>query len=714
MRHSVGTKLAAVIVLSLAIVGSLTYIGLTRREQANLLRAKQMAGEMVVDLFTDAVCAALVFDDQVGVSDGLKYLGKNQEVAYAAVWKLDPDAPDKLGDRVAEFRRAADGGEYVAPVPHAGRNVQESDNALTISAPVTDPSGVPVGHAVVVFSLERERQLYAELSRHILYTAFATAALIALLIIGSIRSLVVRRLSQLAAAAKKLETGASATIERGANDEVGQLAGALSKMAGAIVEREARIQNQNREMRLVLDHVVQGFITVGLDGVMSTERSAIVDRWFGSPPPGAMLSTYLSSYAPHYADWVEIGLEQLRDDVLPAELVLDQFPKRFSAAGREFEVTYTAITQGDKVQRLLVILSDITTQLGHEQLEREQKELVALFQRMSIDRSGVEEFLTEAANLVGAIRSEADPKVQQRLVHTLKGNCAIYGLDSYAEIAHRIESELAETGGGLNSEQRHILVQMWKGIVERVSSLLSGRRRDTIEIERKELDALIDRARSGMTAAALTAHLAEWTREPVELRFERLARQAIAIARRLGKPEPQVEIDGQGIRLEPAGWTPFWTAMVHIIRNAMDHGIEDSSTRSSLGKPEAGALKFLARRVHGRLVLSVVDDGKGIDWSRVRAKASAVGLPVETQADLVEALFSDGLTTRDDVSDVSGRGVGLAALRQVVDGFGGTIAIQTELGRGTTFEIALDERRVISTSGTRDSSKPNSLMPRFG
>lgn len=712
--HSVGTKLVAIIGLSLSIVFSLLYVGLTRREKANLLSAKQMAAEMVVDLFTESVCAALIFDDQTGVSEALQHLGNNQEVAYAAVWKRDANNPNKLGDRVAEFRRGADAEHFAAPAIHEGQRVNFGENAFRISAVVKDPGGAPAGQALVVFSLAREQKLFAELSQRILLAAVLVAVLIAALLIGSIRALVVKRLSRLVAAAEQLERGDAAAIDRGANDEVGQLAGALSKMAAAVVEREARIQTQNRGMRLVLDNVAQGFITIAIDGTMSSERSAIVDHWFGAPAPGATLSSYLSAYAPGYSQWIEIGLEQLRDDLLPFELVLDQFPKRVAVGPRTFDAAYTAIESAGKVERVLVILSDVTVQLAHERIEREQKELVALFQRMSIDRPGVEEFLTEAAGLVSAVRSEQDPKVQHRLVHTLKGNCAIYGLESYAELAHQIESELVESGGGMTDEQRRVLVAMWKGIVERVSKLLGGRRRESVEIERGELAAVIERARTGASAATLAAVLVDWTQEPIELRFERLARQALVTARRLGKPEPNIEIDGHGIRLDPAGWAPFWSVMVHVIRNAVDHGIEAPASRTAANKPETGTLRFVASRVDGRLIIDIGDDGAGIDWSRVGAKAAAQGLPCETQDDLIAALLADGFSTRQEVTGVSGRGVGLAALQQVVTELGGKIAVQSVLTQGTTFEIVFDERVVRTASANAPPAIPNSLMPRFG
>ena len=100
-------------------------------------------------------------------------------------------------------------------------------------------------------------------------------------------------------------------------------------------EVEARIReldDRNRGMRLVLDNVDQGFITIDLDGVMASERSAIVDRWFGELRPGTTFGALMAAHDPDRATWFELGLDSVRDGLLPPELCLHQMPKRFTAA----------------------------------------------------------------------------------------------------------------------------------------------------------------------------------------------------------------------------------------------------------------------------------------------------------------------------------------------------------------------------------------------
>jgi two-component system chemotaxis sensor kinase CheA len=481
-----------------------------------------------------------------------------------------------------------------------------------------------------------------------------------------------------------------------------------SELEATVTARTAELAQRNRGMRLVLDNVAQGFITIDLDGVMSPERSAIVERWFGPPAPGATLSTYLAPLAPDFVQWLALGLGELREGVLPTELLIAQLPGRFAAGERTFDVAYSAIGTDDKIDSLLVILSEVSAQLARERVEREQKDLVSLFQRISIDRAGVEEFLAEAATLVDALRQETDPAVQKRLVHTLKGNCAIYGLQSYAELAHAIEGELGESQGAMTTEQRDALVAMWKEAMARVSPLLGASRRDAIEIDRGELDLAL--ARAGTASHELRDMLASWTCEPMGRRFERLSRQIATLSRRLGRPEPEVRTSGDSLRLEHDRWQPFWSAMVHAVRNAVDHGIESAEDRRLAGKPATGVIELGAVREAGRIVITFRDDGRGIAWDLVRARAAARGMPCDSDAELVEAIFVDGLTTREVVGELSGRGVGLSALRAAVESLGGSIDVESTPGKGTAFRFTFDEARAAATAPPTRALR-SSLLP---
>lgn len=462
-----------------------------------------------------------------------------------------------------------------------------------------------------------------------------------------------------------------------------------------VEERTHALDERNRGMRLVLDNVAQGFVTIDLAGQMAPERSAIIDRWFGTPEPETTIPQYLEKHAPAFAEAFALGLSQMADGILPFELTLDQMPRRFTAGSRTFDVLYTPVGGGASAETLLVIFNDVTEHMARERAEREQKDLIAIFQRILLDRTGVEEFLAEATKLVTGLETERDPVVQRRLVHTLKGNSAMYGLGTLADLAHDIETQMAERDLPLTDGQRAILGRAWRDVMARVEQLLGSSRKDQLEITRGELGALLSQVRAGAPATEVARELELWTRERVERRLEILGRQASGLARRLGKTEPTVVIEAGSVRLDAPVWANYWSAMVHAIRNAVDHGLEDPETREKAGKPPAGRIALGARRVGAQLTFWVEDDGRGIDWTKVKAKAATLGHAHDTRAALVEALFVDGVSTRDRVDAVSGRGVGLAALRQAVRALNGTIEVDSTQGKGTVFRFTFDENAAV-------------------
>lgn len=463
------------------------------------------------------------------------------------------------------------------------------------------------------------------------------------------------------------------------------------QLEAKVEDRTRALDERNRGMRLVLDHVAQGLVTVGLDGVVASEHSAVVERWFGAPAPGATFAAFMEPHSPELVTWFELGLEGIRDGFMPIDVAIEQMPARFAARGRAFDVRYEAI--GAPPSHLLVIMSDVTEQLIASRAEREQGEIVTLFQRVAADRAGFEDFLEEAGGLVAQLATGTDPINERRVLHTLKGNCALYGLDSLAERCHALESELAEHDGSLAAESRAALLGTWRLMTSQVSELLGVARRNVVEVSLDELHRAVERASQGVSSRELAAVLASWSHEPVARRFARLARHATALAHRLGKGELQVAISDDGLRLDSARWASFWGALVHAVGNAVDHGLESPDVRAAHGKAQP-QLALAAVRSAGALAITVADNGAGIAWDKVRAKARSLGLPADTQAELEQAIFADGFTTAAAASETSGRGVGMSALREAVTALGGHIELDSRAGEGTTLRCVFPSEDV--------------------
>lgn len=181
---------------------------------------------------------------------------------------------------------------------------------------------------------------------------------------------------------------------------------------------------------------------------------------------------------------------------------------------------------------------------------------------------------------------------------------------------------------------------------------------------------------------------------PVREAFERFPRLVRDTARSLGK-RVELTVRGQEVEVDRSLLNELGDLLVHLLRNALDHGIETPEARRALGKPEIGRVGLSALSERERVVVEVSDDGRGIDLDQVRELAvrrgwisSAEAAELSREA-LLELITRPGFSTADEVTEVSGRGVGLDAVQSRVTELGGKLDIETEPGRGTTFVMRL-------------------------
>ncbi len=179
--------------------------------------------------------------------------------------------------------------------------------------------------------------------------------------------------------------------------------------------------------------------------------------------------------------------------------------------------------------------------------------------------------------------------------------------------------------------------------------------------------------------------------------FPRLVRD---VARQLGK-QVDFEIIGQGTLVDRDILSRLDAPLNHLLRNALDHGLETPEERLAAGKPAAGKLRLEARHRSGRLLVSISDDGHGVDAGKLREKIVRKGLITAdmaerlTASELYDFLFLPGLSTRDAVSEISGRGVGLDVVQTMVHACGGSLQVSSERGTGTRFELVLPVTRSV-------------------
>ncbi|MEM6310960.1 MAG: chemotaxis protein CheA [Pseudomonadota bacterium] len=180
--------------------------------------------------------------------------------------------------------------------------------------------------------------------------------------------------------------------------------------------------------------------------------------------------------------------------------------------------------------------------------------------------------------------------------------------------------------------------------------------------------------------------------QPVKSLFQRMARIVREASNAVGK-DVRLVTDGEATEVDKTVIERLADPLTHMIRNAVDHGIEASDVRNKQGKSQQGTISLSAMHKSGRVVITVKDDGAGIDRARVLAKAHEKGLvpadAILSDNEIDNLLFAPGFSTAKEVSDLSGRGVGMDVVKTAIQELGGKTTISSKAGEGTTFAISL-------------------------
>ncbi len=344
--------------------------------------------------------------------------------------------------------------------------------------------------------------------------------------------------------------------------------------------------------------------------------------------------------------------------------------------------------------------------------------------RLVIDTSSleaqVEQLLSEGAAQGGA-REQETPPLGQILVE--KGEVP----------PQAVEEALAEQEKGAERPLGEILVskgaaapsQVAEGIRTQKSMAQASRggQRQEVKIDTAKLDFLLDMVGELVISQSmvqanpkvqsiddrkLMADLAQLSRitsdlqkttmamrmVPIKQTFQRMVRVVRDTAKKRGR-QVKLKLEGETTEIDRNMVEKFYDPLMHMVRNSVDHGIEDPDERQAAGKPPEGEVVLAAYHKGGNVCIEIRDDGKGLDREKILKKGIERGLVEESEAEnmtdeeVFQLIFQPGFSTAEQVTEISGRGVGMDVVQRTIDELRGKVTISSTLGRGTTFTIAL-------------------------
>jgi two-component system chemotaxis sensor kinase CheA len=475
-----------------------------------------------------------------------------------------------------------------------------------------------------------------------------------------------------------------AWIFRGIAKNMRDIVEANQTLEAKVKERTESLAKKEADLRSIFDGTGDGLFAIDLSGRIVGEVSKAARTWFGAVPASNSASEYLYGQDQRRCAMFACGLEQIADGMLPLDLLLQQMPPMLETKGKTYAIAYRPMEEDGALTKILIVLSDVTERIQAELAASGARETQTLITSAIQDPRGFPTYVREIRGLYARISSTTDLDALKRDLHTLKGNAHLLGLVRAAEACHHIESQIAEDGV-VPTDEIAALRGLVEGPLGEVEGFLSDRQ-GGVFLTNEQHQLLLDKLKIGAPHAMIRAMVEAWQLEPARRRLERLAAQVERVATSQGK-RINVAIEDGNVMLPPGIYDDFWSSLVHIVRNAAYHGIEDESERCASGKAAEGTIQLSTRwRENRQFVLEIRDDGKGIDFARLREKLDKHDA---TENDLIDQILLGKVSSVDEANELAGRGVGVSAARAECERLAGRLQVDTKPGNGTTFRFSM-------------------------
>jgi HPt (histidine-containing phosphotransfer) domain-containing protein len=472
---------------------------------------------------------------------------------------------------------------------------------------------------------------------------------------------------------------------------------------------QIKINNEKKLTVEILDNLSEGFCTITKNLKMGPISSKSCNNIFQNKIENLNLREALNCFDDRLANGMELLVQQTFDAFLPVDVNVSMLPSKVTRNdGAILKLLYNPIlNSNEEPEKIILIAKDITQE---ELLLREtQKEnfrnscLISILQ----NKSGFCDFLEEFERDVLQLKNTPDPEIGKRMLHTLKGNSAAFGMVDLVSLIHSLEDQMSKSivspsYFAICSEK--ITVEMESFLESNYAVLncqLGSSQERKLEISEKQITEILALLRPFQDDPSL--HKIQSTLSDLKLRpisslvgvlESTVKRVSAAVEKKI-----DFELIGGSYTVNAQNTLPVLKQFAHAIRNSCDHGIELPTDRLALGKPESGKISFMIQSSPQEDWVEFVmfDDGRGIHLDKLCQKAlekkiiTQEKLQTMSEAEKCMLIFADNVSTAEQITQLSGRGVGLAALKWEVERAGGEICVENSPGNGMVLKVRLPQ-----------------------
>jgi HAMP domain-containing protein len=488
-----------------------------------------------------------------------------------------------------------------------------------------------------------------------------------------------RRLERVCDTVKAGDYSKRSTLKN--NDEFGDLSDSLNIMLEAI-------EDKDQGMETLLASLPFGLFYIDEQGLISKERSPKTDQLI----PNMKSLTHISEvYEALLLKDVRVMdvVETAFSGMLGFDSAMKLLPSRVDLSERNLEISFKPINdEKGSLIRIIVIIRDITELIASQRKAKMLENQVKRVSFVSSDISGYFGFVKETDDLLLGFMRTISIEDRLRDLHSIKGLLSLNKFDSTSNLVHQLENDFI----GLEEiEISHRLDEIkvdFNQIRQEVNNILRlDNDEDGYYCNPAKINEIINFPGLPEECVELARNLDAFSAQE---KFQKYKDFVASMGKELTDKEIELNINAPfDIKLETLKKLDL--SFSHILRNMADHGIEDKATRRERSKNEKGLIQITAVEKPDSYHFSVSDDGGGVDGDMLYHKAIERGLIEEsesiTEADKQNLVFVPGLSSKNDVTDLSGRGVGMDAVKDSIEKLGGQITVHSKLKEGTTFDF---------------------------